>query len=100
VDPQALSQTDWSETGRLIALIIGFALAVITFAGSMLLAHAIIPSLVNSGQVPRKFVDKVQELRPMLYMGALAGFTAMVVLMVFIQHDARVIRNFWERWWI
>ena len=66
-DPAFITQQNWREVSDLLAalwMIFGSALG---FGGSMLLAHGMIPSLVNSRDLPREMASRV---RPPLYLAA------------------------------
>jgi hypothetical protein len=68
--PECLTASEWNNLASLLNTIWLFAPSLIAFALSLLLAHAIIPSLVTSGDLP----PAMTRARPLLYLTSLAAF--------------------------
>ena len=96
MDPNFITSLDWIEYRDLISYLWLFPILMFVVSTSILLSFGIIPSLVESKEIP----EKAQKIRPLLYLtaaGALAGF----VVVLFVARDlARVIENTYGRWWI
>ena len=96
MDPNFISSLDWIEYRDLISYLWLFPILMFVVSTSILLSFGIIPSLVESKEIP----EKAQRIRPLLYLtaaGALAGF----VVVLFVARDlARVIENTYLSWWI
>ena len=95
-DPSGLGSTDWANLSNLLTLLWIFFPLVITFAFSMMIAHAFIPSAVGTGHLPQKLL----MLRiPITIFGllALAGAVVMAILVADLAPDTlgRIWRNFW-----
>jgi hypothetical protein len=96
MDPNFITSLDWIEYRDLISYLWLFPILMFVVSTSILLSFGIIPSLVESKEIP----EKAQRIRPLLYLtaaGALAGF----VVVLFVARDlARVIENTYLSWWI
>ena len=96
-DPAYILNVHWAEISDFLIplwLLVG---AVVGFAGSLLVAHGVIPSLAATRELPD---PRIEKLRPLLYGTALmflAGAGFMVRLLV---SEAYVIESFYKRWWI
>lgn len=96
MDPSAVGIYEWSELGVLLSttwIVVAF---VVLFAASVILGHNIIPSLVASGHISRRW----QLMRPGFYLVALAS----LAVAVFFLSDAvttaadlipRIVEGFW-----
>lgn len=68
-DPAYITSTDWAAISNLLATLWQILGSALGLGGSMLLAHGMIPSLVNTRDIPSELGRKI---RPPLY---LAGVT-------------------------
>ncbi len=96
-DPSGLGSTDWANLSNWLTLLWIFFPLLITFAFSMLIAHAFIPSAVGTGHRPQK----LSMLRlPLTVFGlvALAGAVTLMVLAVI--QAPETLGNIWENFWI
>jgi len=75
--------------------LIPLAIFTISFGISLLLAHGVIPSLVETGEAPQK----AARLRPLFYMAALVSLAAVAVFLGMAVHFSDVISRFYDRWW-
>ncbi len=63
MDPQFLNREQWEQIGRLLPHLALFVALMVNMAISFLLAHAIIPSLAMTYDIP----ESVRGLRRILY---------------------------------
>ena len=68
----------------------------LSFSGNMLLAHAIIPSLVESGSVSKYW----KILRIIFYMGGFGSAALYIGLAVWAVIAGDVLNKFWPNFWI
>lgn len=66
---------------------------VLAFGLTLLTAHAIIPSLVNTGQLP----ESTQKLRPVLTLFAAGLFAAGVVILVLVINAQLDVSDIYDR---
>lgn len=67
--PESIGPAQWNSLTALLLTLWLFALATTVFSLSLLLAHAVVPSLDITGQLP----SRAGRLRPVLYVVALAA---------------------------
>ncbi len=72
-----LSEADWVRLSELVAHVWIFAAAMIITGLSYMLAHAMIPSLMDTGDLP---VAVARRMRAPLYLIVATGCVAVVVL--------------------
>jgi hypothetical protein len=65
VDPEFILTGTWLEIAQLLVRMWVFVLFQVVFAFSLLLAHAVIPSLIDTGHLPAA----TNRIRPVLYGG-------------------------------
>jgi hypothetical protein len=53
-DPKALTNANWTDIHVWLQLFWIYVPLIVTFAITMLIAHALIPSLIITGQLPQK----------------------------------------------
>lgn len=68
MDPEALNHTDWRNTSILLRYLWFIVIFAFGFSTHMVLAHAIIPSLVNSGHLPPTIENKLKKIRTPFYL--------------------------------
>ncbi|MSQ40481.1 MAG: hypothetical protein EXR55_02235 [Dehalococcoidia bacterium] len=73
MDPNFITSDLWRSLTSNLMLLWGFAGSVILFAGSLLLAIAVIPSLVGSGHLPSTPPGPAKMVRPLFFFLALVG---------------------------
>lgn len=79
--PEPLVQSFWDDLNRALLLLALLHLSVVAFAGLILLARAIIPSLVYTGHAS----ERVGRLQPVVYgAAALAGLAVVIVAFLWI----------------
>ena len=96
MDPSFVSTGIWHDLSTLLRFLWVYIFFIINASFSFLLAHAILPTLVNSGQFPAR----IARLRPLLYLGALGSFVLALVFLAVTAVNADVIGRVWPRWWI
>jgi hypothetical protein len=97
MDPQPLSRAEWAEVGNALKFLwvaLGFAL----IAGpSLLTAHAIIPSAIDTKTVASKWA----RFRAPLYIVGIVcvvGIAISFVMAFSIANDV-LLNDFYDRWW-
>jgi hypothetical protein len=82
-DPTFITSADWAAISNLLATLWQILGSAFGFGGSMLLAHGMIPSLVNSRDLPASLGKRV---RPPLY-AAGAAFLVMGLFSAYLFVD-------------
>ena len=95
-DPKALTTVEWNNIHLFLQWFWIFLPIVVTFAITMLTAHALIPSLVNTGHLP----ESVQRLRLPLTGFAALVFVAGVVILVLGINATLDVRQIYNRFLI
>ncbi|MCZ6615063.1 MAG: hypothetical protein O6920_04685 [Chloroflexi bacterium] len=96
MDPEFITNEHWADISTVLRFLWLYWLFIIGFATNMLLAHALIPSLIASGQLP----SSMGRVRPLLYLSALGILTIAILFLVLSVVNADVIGRISERWWI
>lgn len=96
MDPEIITSGDWSSISGLLKLLWVYVVFVVVFAKCVLLAQAIIPSLVTTHHLP----DRALRLRPLLLGVASISFLLAAITMINVLSRVGLIGNFYERWWI
>lgn len=95
-DPKALTSVEWNNIHLYLQWFWIYFPIVVTFALTLLAAHAIIPSLVNTGQLP----ESMQRLRVPLTGFAALLFVAGVVILVLGINATLDVRQVYNRFLI
>ncbi len=93
-DPKALTSANWNDIHVWLTLFWIYTPLVVTFALSMLTAHAIIPSLIITGQLPQS----ASRLKLPLTGFAILVSIAAIIILAFAMNQALIIEKFWDRW--
>ena len=111
-DPKPLTSANWENISTWLTYLWIYLPLVITFAFTMLIAHAIIPSLMATGQLPidpsrspvkvpfLSTADQVQKLRLLLTGFAMVVLIAAIVLMVLAIDLTLTVREIYDRFLI
>lgn len=91
--PRLMTSTDWAAISGLLIPFWVLFVAVIGFAGSMLLAHGMIPSLAMSRELP---TPALTRLRPPLYTVALLCFLLAVTMVVAIVQRIGILSSVFD----
>ena len=95
-DPKALTGANWNDIHVWLVWFWTYLPLVVTFALSMLTAHAVIPSLVITGHLPAS----ANRLRMPLTGFAFLVFVAAVVVLVLGINSTLDLEKFWDRYLI
>ena len=97
MDPSGLGSADWANLSNWLTLLWIFFPLVITFAFSMMIAHAFIPSAVHTGHLPQK----MSMLRLPITVFGLVALAGAVILMILVVIQAPgTLRGIWGNFWI
>ena len=96
MEPSYLSTDIWHDLSTLLRLMWVFIFLVVGVAGNFLIAHAIIPSLAASHQLPRWIV----RTRPLFYLQALTALALTMAVAVLAILNADIAQRIFPRWWI
>jgi len=92
-DPKALTSVDWDNIHLFLQWFWIYFPIVVTFGMTLLIAHALIPSLVITGHLP----ESTQKLRIPLTGFAVLLFVAGVVVLILGVNATLDVRNIWGR---
>lgn len=96
IDPQSLTSADWDQIQTTLVYLWLLWLSVIAMALSLLVAHAIIPSLVTTGHIGQR----VERVRPLFYgAAAVAAAIALFAFYGFVT-ESEVLRTIYTKVWI
>ena len=96
-DPSGLGTADWANLSKWLTLLWIFFPLMITFAFSMMIAHAFIPSAVETGHLPQK----MSKLRlPLTVFGLLALVGAVILAVIVAGLATDTLGNIWRNFWI
>ncbi|MBI4302032.1 MAG: hypothetical protein HY664_05460 [Chloroflexi bacterium] len=96
MDPEPLTNANWSQITEAIGFLWLFLGSGTAFLGAILLAQAILPSLVISGHTSKRTL----KVRPWLYLASLVALTmAGLALVRFIDLAIQVLDSY-PRFWI
>ncbi len=73
MDPNFINHDLWGRLTDNLMLMWGLVGSVFLFAGSLLMAVAVIPSLVASGHLPASPPGPTKAVRPLFFLAAVAG---------------------------
>ena len=95
-DPIAIGSLEWRELGLLLHNLWFYLLLIVTFAVTMLTAHAIIPSLISTGHLPKG----AGLLRFSLTVTALVILAFALTVLSMAVNLAYVLESIYDRFWI
>ena len=95
-DPKALTVADWENIHIWLQWLWIYLPLIVTFVLTMVVAHAILPSLVLTGHLP----GTVLRLRTPMTGFALAVLAAAIVILVLAINQTLTVENFWNRYLI
>ena len=93
MDPKALDSTDWNNIHLFLQWFWIYFPLVVAFAVTMLTAHALIPSAVETGHLPAS----ASRLKLPLTALALVIAVAAIIILVLGINQTLDVRNFWDR---
>ena len=95
MDPKPLTTAEWAEVGnalKFLWLALGFALVA---GPSLLTAHAIIPSIVDTKTVAAKW----SRFRAPLYVVGIICFIGIFVSLFMASENTDFLHRIYSRWW-
>ena len=95
-DIQARTSENWNDIHYWLTYFWIYVPLVLTFALTMVTAHAIIPSLIITGQLP----ESAGKIRVAMTAFAAMVFVAAVIMMVLTVDRTLDLEKFWDRWLI
>jgi len=96
LDPNFVTRQDWADIGEFLLALLFVPGLMIVFAFSMLIAHALIPSLIKSGHIP----EDLTKVRRVLYTVAFAALAGVISYVVFVAINAESsFGDVYSRWW-
>ena len=95
-DPKALTSVEWNNIHMYLQWFWIYFPSVVTFGLTLLTAHAFIPSLVNTGQLP----ESMQRLRVPLTGFAALLFVAGAVILILGINATLDVRHVYNRFLI
>ena len=95
-DPIAIGSLEWRELGSLLHNLWFYLLLIASFAVTMLTAHAIIPSLISTGHLPKS----AGLLRFSLTITALVFLAFALIVLSMAVNLAYVLESIYDRFWI
>lgn len=93
-DPNAMNAALWADVSLWLTYLWIYFPLIIIFAFSMLIAHGLIPSGVQTGTYPA-FVSRLRLPLTVIGIAALGGAVAMMVLT--IMQSPMTLQNVWGR---
>jgi len=96
IDPQSLTSADWDQIQTTLVYLWLLWLSVIAMALSLLVAHAVIPSLATTGHIG----PRVERVRPIFYMAAAAAAAIALFAFVGFVTESEVVRTIYTKVWI
>ena len=96
-DPGFITSTAWADIRWFLILLWLLPLPVIGFAGSMLVAHGLIPSLAESGDIKD---PRILKLRPVFYGAAAISFVLIIVVVAIGIPWIEMVNGVYGRWWV
>jgi len=96
LEPTTITGAQWHEINVRLAYFWIFLAAMAGFGFSFLMAHAIIPSLLFTRDLP----ERAGRVRTLFYAGAAGLFATALVFLVLALGVFRVVRDIYPRWWM
>ena len=96
MEPAFVTNEIWHGISGMLRILWVYVFFIIGFALNLLIAHAIIPSLAGSGQIP----ERIAKLRPVFYMASAGALVFALVALVLFLFQVNVVADVFPRWWI
>jgi hypothetical protein len=96
VDPLIVTSSQWQEISSVLVYFWAFAFLLASFAGNLLIAHSLIPSLAITGHIG----PSVTRVRPVFYGLAVLFGLAVIWTLVQIVDGTQVLRDIYPKVWI
>ncbi len=95
-DPKALTNANWNDIHIWLTMFWTYVPLIVTFALTMLIAHAFIPSLIITGQLS----PSANRFRVPLTGFALLVLIAAITILVLGIDQTLIVEKFWDRYLI
>ena len=96
MDPNSLGINEWQQISRLMLSLWLTVFFVIIFSANMLIAHNIIPSLIESKHIPLSW----SKIRTPLYAIAITSFAIAIAFFLSVIRNASFLKTYWPNYWI
>ena len=96
MDPAFVTNEIWHNISGMLRFLWVYVFFIIGFALNLLIAHAIIPSLVGSGQIP----ERIANLRPVFYLASGGALVFALAALVISMLQVGIVTDVFNRWWI
>ena len=96
MDPAFVTNEIWHDISGMLRFLWVYVLFIIGFAFNLLVAHAIIPSLVGTGQIP----VKIAKLRRVFYLASAGLLVLVLAALVTSMLPVDVVLGVFDRRWI
>ena len=96
MDPAFVTNEIWHDISGMLRFLWVYVLFIIGFAFNLLVAHAIIPSLVGTGQIP----VKIAKLRRVFYLASAGLLVLALAALVTSMLQVDVVLGVFDRRWI
>lgn len=93
--PEFIATAHWNDLAVLVVSLWFLVLFTVAFALSILLGHAIIPSLIFTGHLPAA----TQWLRPLFYLTAMAALAVDIAIISRIGGQASILQTIYPRFY-
>ena len=97
MDPAFITAEDWNDLFAVVHFFWAIPLFAIGFAFNLLLAKAVIPSLVSTHQLSP---ERARLLQPALYAVSFVSLALLVWVFFNIVTRAGILHEVYARWWI
>ena len=98
--PEPIGPAEWSSLHALLVILWLFTFLTASFALSLLMGHAVTPSLVFTKQLSSLPGWFLRLMRPMFYLVAIVVLGFDIYVGVWLATHLRPILDFWPRVWI
>ena len=93
-DPTFINALDWQRVGGLLLTLWWMFASVIGLAGSILLAHGMVPSLAGTRDIP---ASAARMVRPPLYLSALFFLALLAVSVVMFVNRLPILGDIFDK---
>ncbi len=95
MDPQPLSPSEWAQIGTALKFLWAALGCAIVAGFSLLTAHALITSLVDTNTIPARWTN----LRPVFYFVGIVAFLGVIACFVFAAINMDWLEVRYSRYW-
>ena len=95
-DPSAVNAALWSDMGNWLHWLWAYFFCIVILAFTFLITHALIPSLVSSGHIPRHYL----KLRQPMYVGVITFIAVAMLFLTWTVNNSYLLEGLYNRFWI